>query len=175
MERVAVVGCALTPDLGRINLRQMPSKPGIQHEIFKHVSEAHVLVDDIMQIEYGDHMDISFTVEYQDLADIKIAVQKFLDELGTGTLGVEVGLAKVSVVGVGMRTHTGVATTMFKALGDAGINIANITTSEIKISCIVAKEDGERSLQIVHDAFDLDKPIEERDVPEVDEPRTAVS
>jgi aspartate kinase len=105
-----------------------------------------VLVDDIMQIEYGEHMDISFTVEYQDLADIKIAAQKFLDQLGEAARSaVEVGLAKVSVVGVGMRTHTGVATTMFQALGDAGINIANITTSEIKISCIIAKEDGERA------------------------------
>lgn len=175
MEHVSVVGCALTPDLGRVSLRKIPNQPGVEATIFKHIAAADVLVDDIMQIEYGDHMDISFTVEYQDLADIKIAVQKFLDEIGTGTLGVEVGLAKVSVVGVGMRTHTGVATTMFKALGDAGVNIANITTSEIKISCIVAKEDGERSLQIVHDAFELDKPIEQREVPDVDEPRTTVS
>jgi aspartate kinase len=59
---------------------------------------------------------------------------------------------------VGMRSHSGVAAAMFKALGDAGINIANITTSDIKISCIVAKQDGERALQIVHDAFELDKP-----------------
>jgi aspartate kinase len=175
MERVAVVGCALTPDLGRISLRKMPNRPGIQHEIFRHVSEAHVLVDDIMQIEYGEHMDISFTVEYQDLADIKIAAQKFLDQLGSGTLGIEVGLAKVSVVGVGMRTHTGVATTMFQALGDAGINIANITTSEIKISCIIAKEDGERAIRLVHDAFELDKSIEQRDIPAVSEPRATVS
>ena len=67
-------------------------------------------------------------------------------------------MAKVSVAGVGMRSHSGVAATMFKALGDAGINIANITTSDIKISCIVPKQDGERALQVVHDAFELDKP-----------------
>ena len=66
-------------------------------------------------------------------------------------------LAKISVVGVGMRVHTGVAQRMFKALADAKINIQNITTSEIKISCIIAREDGARALQIVHDAFELEK------------------
>ncbi len=155
MEQISVVGAVLTPDLGRVSLRKIPNRTGVQAQIFRHVAAADILVDDIMQIEYGDRVDLSFTVEFKDLADIKTAVSKAQDELG-GEMAVEVGLAKVSVVGVGMRTHTGVASTLFEALGKAGINIANITTSEIKISCIVAKEHGEQALRIVHDAFGLD-------------------
>ncbi len=155
MENVSVVGCALTPDLGRVSLRKIPNQPGVEATIFKHIAAADVLVDDIMQIEYGDCVDISFTVEFQDLAEIKPAAQRALDELGRGEMAVEVGLAKVAAVGVGMRTHTGVAATMFKALAEAGINIANITTSEIKITCIVSKEHGEQALRVVHDAFGL--------------------
>ena len=157
MEDIAVVGCALTPDLGRISVRGIPNKPGIQALIFGNLSDAAILVDDIMQTEAGDTASISFTVEHQDLAEVKPAVQKSLDEIGCGEMSIEVGLAKVSAVGVGMRTHTGVAAAMFSALGQAGIHINNITTSEIKISCIVPKEHGDRALQVVHDAFDLDQ------------------
>ena len=157
MEDIAVVGCALTPDLGRISVRGIPNKPGIQALIFGNLSDAAILVDDIMQTEAGDTASISFTVEHQDLAEVKPAVQKSLDEIGCGEMSIEVGLAKVSAVGVGMRTHTGVAAAMFNALGKAGIHINNITTSEIKISCIVPKEHGDRALQVVHDAFGLDQ------------------
>ncbi|MHC4217766.1 MAG: aspartate kinase [Planctomycetota bacterium] len=155
MEDITVVGCALKPDLGRISLRRVPNTPGVQAGIFRHIAEAGTIVDDIMQTEYGDRADVSFTVDHQDLADVKVAVEKALEEIGTGELAVEIGLAKVSAVGVGMRTHSGVAAGMFKALGDAGIHIANITTSEIKISCIVPKAQGEQALQVVHDAFGL--------------------
>lgn len=164
MERIAVVGCALTPDLSRVSLRKIPNRPGIQGEIFNKISDASILVDDIMQIEYGDMADISFTVTADEFDNIRGVAQKFLTELGAGTLAVESGLAKVSVVGVGMRTHTGVASTMFDALGKAGINIANITTSEIKLSCIVSSHDGENALKIVHDAFELHKSPETRRV-----------
>lgn len=164
MERIAVVGCALTPDLGRVSLRKIPNRPGIQGEIFNKISEASILVDDIMQIEYGELADISFTVTADEIDNIRNVAQKFLNELGAGTLAFETGLAKVSVVGVGMRTHTGVASIMFNALGKAGINIANVTTSEIKLSCIVSSHDGERALQTVHDAFELHKSPESRRV-----------
>ena len=155
MERVCVVGCALTPDLGRITIRGVPNTPGVQSIIFKRIAEAGILVDDIIQIEAGNTADLSFTVEAPNLADIKVAVQKALLIIGRGEMSIEVALAKVSAVGVGMRTHTNVAAAMFKALGDAGINIANITTSEIKISCIVPREQGRLALRVVHDAFEL--------------------
>jgi aspartate kinase len=166
MERVSVVGCALTPDLGRITVRGVPNQPGAQSVIFKHIEGAGVLVDDIMQIESGTSADVSFTVEAPNLADLKVAVQGALEELGGGEMAVEVGLAKVSAVGMGMRTHTGVAAAMFRALGEAGINIANITTSEIKISCLVPKEHGGKALRVVHDAFRLAKQAAANPTPE---------
>ncbi|MHC4414365.1 MAG: aspartate kinase [Planctomycetota bacterium] len=155
MEDITVVGCALKADLGRISLRGVPNRPGVQAAIFEHIAEANVVVDDIVQTEDGDHATVSFTVDHQELADVKVAAARALEALGSGELAIEIGLAKVSAVGVGMRTHSGVAAAMFKALGDAGIHIANITTSEIKISCIVPKEHGPRALQAVHDAFGL--------------------
>lgn len=156
MEDVAVVGCALKPDLGRISLRRVPNRAGVQAAIFKHISDANIAVDDIVQTEYGDTATISFTVEHNELSDVKAAAHRALEEQGSGELAIEIGLAKVSAVGVGMRSHTGVATTMFKALGENGIFIHNITTSEIKISCIIPKEQGEKALRVVHDAFGLD-------------------
>jgi len=155
MEDVAVIGCALKQDLGRVSLRKVPNEPGVQARIFRHISDAGIMVDDIMQTEFGDLASLSFTVDHTDLADVKVAVGEALDELGTGELAIEIGLAKVSAVGIGMRTQSGVATIMFKALGDAGIPINNITTSEIKISCILPMQHGEKALQIVHDAFGL--------------------
>jgi aspartate kinase len=155
MERVSVVGCALTPDLGRISIRSMPNRPGVQSIIFERIESAGILVDDIIQIQSGETADVTFTVEAPNLADLKLAVQEALETIGGGEMSVEVGLAKISAVGVGMRTHTGVAATMFRHLGAAGINIANITTSEIKISCIVPQEHGPKALQVVHDAFGL--------------------
>jgi aspartate kinase len=160
MERVSVVGCALTPDLGRITIRGLPNRPGTQSLLFEQLAGAGLLVDDIVQIESGPTVDVSFTAEASVLPELEPAVRTALRDTldGEPTLHVDTGLAKVSAVGVGMRTHTGVAASMFRALADAGINIANITTSEIKISCIVPKEHGERALRIVHDAFELGGP-----------------
>jgi len=155
MEEILVAGCALKRDLGRISLRRIPNTPGVQGMIFSLIGAANIIVDDIIQTTHGDSASLSFTVDHGDLADVKIAADKALEQLGSGELAVEIGLAKVSVAGVGMRNHSGVAATMFKALGDAGIHIHNITTSDIKISCIVPKEHGERALQVVHDAFGL--------------------
>lgn len=155
METRSVVGCALTPDLGRVSIRRIPNRPGTQAIIFNRIAEANVLVDDIMQTEFGDTCTISFTVDHSDLADVKSIALKAVEQIGVGEVAFEIGLAKVSAVGLGMRTHTGVAATMFRALGDANIHIANVTTSEIKVSCIIPKEHGQSALQLVHDAFDL--------------------
>jgi aspartate kinase len=157
MEDIIVAGCALKRDLGLISLRKIPNDPGTQGLVFRHIAAANVVVDDIMQTEQGDTVSLSFTVDHSDLADVKIAAAKAIAELGCGEVAVEIGLAKVSVAGVGMRSHAGVAATMFSAIGDADIPIANITTSDIKISCIVPKERAEQALRLVHDAFDLGK------------------
>jgi len=110
-----------------------------------------------VQTEFGEIASISFTVDHSDLSDVKIAASQVLDRVGTGELAIEIGLAKVSVVGTGMKSHVGVASKMFTALGAAGIAIHNITTSEIKISCIVSKQDAQRALGIAHEAFGLDR------------------
>ena len=170
MEDVTVVGCALTPDLGRISVRGIPNSPGMQADLFRRIAGTDAIVDDIIQTESGETANVSFMVDHRDLAEVKVAVEKALQDAGTGEMAIEIGLAKVSAVGVGMRTHAGVAATMFTALGDAGVHIANITTSEIKISCIVPKEQGEKALCAVHDAFGLDRTPKSRRQPSADRP-----
>jgi aspartate kinase len=159
MEHIVVSGAALKKDLTRVTIKGVPDRPGIAAKIFGDIASANIMVDDIIQNVMDDNTaNISFTVEHGDLDDIKPAVERIVKELGPGASATYHGdLAKVSVVGVGMRTHTGVAQRMFKALADNKVNIQNISTSEIKISCIIAKEQGAKALQVVHDAFELEK------------------
>ena len=159
MEHIVVSGAALKKDLTRVTIKGVPDRPGIAATIFGTIADANIMVDDIIQNVMDDNTaNISFTVEHGDLADIKPVVERMAKDLGGGTQATYHGdLAKVSVVGVGMRTHTGVAQRMFKALSDAKVNIQNITTSEIKISCIIDKEQANKALQVVHDAFELEK------------------
>lgn len=157
MEHIVVSGAALKQDLTRVTIKSVADRPGVAAKIFGEIASANLVVDDIIQNVMDDNTaNISFTVEHGELADIKRVVDQLCKELGGKTAVTYHGdLAKVSVVGVGMRTHTGVAQRMFKALAEAKINIQNITTSEIKISCIIDKEQAAKALQIVHDAFDL--------------------
>jgi aspartate kinase len=159
MEHIVVSGAALKKDLIRVTLKNVPDKPGLAARIFGDVAAANIVVDDIIQTVSDDNTaNISFTVEHGDMQDIKPVVETLIKDLGGKTMATfATDLAKVSVVGVGMRTHTGVARKMFKALADAKINIENITTSEIKISCIIKKDQGSAALQIVHDAFELSR------------------
>ncbi|HEY8665908.1 MAG TPA: aspartate kinase [Tepidisphaeraceae bacterium] len=160
MEHIVVSGAALKQDLTRVTIKSVPDRPGIAAKIFGDIASANIVVDDIIQNVMDDNTaNISFTVEHGDLADIRPVVDRICRELEKAKATYHGDLAKVSAVGVGMRAHTGVAQRMFKALADARINIQNITTSEIKISCIIGKEDGARALQIVHDAFELGKTV----------------
>jgi aspartate kinase len=157
MEHIVVSGAALKKDLIRVTVANVPDRPGVAAKIFGDIAAANIVVDDIIQnVMDNQTANISFTVEHGELADVKPVVEQLCRELGGQTQAdYRADLVKVSVVGVGMRVHTGVAQRMFKALADAKINIENITTSEIKISCIIKKEDGPKALQIVHDAFEL--------------------
>mgnify|MGYP005839833895 CR=1 FL=1 len=159
MEHIVVSGAALKKDLTRVTIKGVPDRPGIAARIFGDIAAGKIVVDDIIQNVMDDGTaNISFTVEHGDLADLRNVVDRICGELGGGTEATyQEDLAKVSVVGVGMRVHTGVAERMFKALADAQINIQNITTSEIKISCIISKDQGPKALQTVHDAFGLHK------------------
>lgn len=158
MEHIVVSGAALKKDLTRITLKHVPNQPGVAARIFGQIAAANIVVDDIIQNVMDDQTaNVSFTVEHGDLEDIRQVVRGIIHDLPPTEATYQGDLAKVSVVGVGMRTHTGVAGRMFKALSDAKINIQNITTSEIKISCIIDREQGALALQLVHEAFELGK------------------
>jgi aspartate kinase len=159
MEHIVVSGAALKKDLIRVTLKSVPDHPGVAAKIFSDIASAKIMVDDIIQNVMDDNTaNISFTVEHGDLHDINPVVERLVkDFAGKCSATYQSDLAKVSVVGVGMRTHTGVAERMFHALAEHKINIQNITTSEIKISCIIDKDDANRALQVVHDAFELGK------------------
>ena len=144
MERIVVSGAALKDSLARVTLRNVPDRPGVAARIFHTLANAHIVVDDIIQtIDERRRATVSFTIDLVDLLDARQVVARLCKALGCKAV-FEDHLAKVSVVGVGMRTHTGVAERMFSALAAAGINIQNITTSEIKISCLIDRGQGAR-------------------------------
>lgn len=155
MERIVVRGAALKEDLARVTLENTPDHPGVVAKIFHEVARHDIVVDDIIQTSSPKKLaTVSFTVDLGELAATKRVMDKICRQLGC-TARYEDHLDKVSVVGVGMRTHTGVADRMFAALAKIGINIQNITTSEIKISCLIDKAQGRQALRAVHDAFGL--------------------
>jgi len=156
MERIVVSGAALKKALARITLKNVPDRPGVAARIFHALSAANIVVDDIMQTEpEASVATVSFTVELADLPDARRVCEQLCRRLKGMTAAYEDDLAKVSVVGVGMRVHTGVAERMFAALAKGRVNIRNITTSEIRISCIIDRAQGPRALRLVHDAFGL--------------------
>ncbi len=155
MERIVVSGAALKNKLARVTLRGTPNRPGVAANIFHTIAARRIVVDDIIQTVTGeDTATISFTIDLADINDTKKVVGEICDELDATAL-FEDHLAKVSIVGVGMRVHTGVAQRMFAALAEAGVNIQNITTSEIRISCLIDQDQGAEALNVVHDAFEL--------------------
>jgi aspartate kinase len=153
----AVSGCALTKDEARISLTGVPDKPGTMHRIFSRLAKVNVAVDMIVQnIGAEGVADIAFTVLESDLPLALQTVEEAAEELG-GEVTHEGNLSKVSVVGLGMATQTGVADRMFRALADARVNIHAITTSQIKISCLVPRGQGMAALRAVHSEFELEK------------------
>ena len=158
----AVSGAALTKSEARISITGIPDKPGTMDRIFSRLSAVNVAVDMIMQnIGAGGRADIGFTVPESDLAPALQAAQEAARELG-GEVTQEAELSKVSVVGLGMATQTGVADRMFRALAEANVNIKAITTSQIKISCLVERAHGGEALRAIHDEFELEKPPHSR-------------
>ncbi len=159
MEDIVVRGAALKPDLAAVVLVGVPNEPGMAARIFARIATHNIVVDDIMQNNYEDGRlaDIGFTVADSDHDEAKFVAQQLIKELGLKGVEADEHVAKVSVVGIGMRTHTGVASKMFTVLAETGVNIMNISTSEIVVSCIVPQKDGQKALKAVHSAFGLDK------------------
>jgi aspartate kinase len=155
----AVSGCALTKDEARLTVSGVPDKPGVSLTIFEQLAAVNVTVDMIMQTAGHDgRADISFTVLECDLNKALKACQQAADKLGATGVSHEANVSKVSVVGLGMAHQSGVADRMFRALAEANINIQAITTSEIKVSCLVARERGLEALRAVHTEFELGLP-----------------
>lgn len=162
MEHVVVRGAALQKSEARITLAGVPDVPGVVYRIFSKIAAGHIVVDMIVQNTSIDgRTEVSFTISDTDLPATLSLVERIAKEVGATGVQHEADVSKVSVVGLGMRVHSGVADRMFDALASRGINIRMITTSDIKISVLVDQADGVAALQAVHEEFGLDEPLPE--------------
>ena len=159
MEDIVVRGITLKRDLATVVLQGVPNKPGIASRIFAQIAKHNIIVDDIIQNVYGQggEASIGFSTTTDDAKEAVTICRELAKEISIKDITVDDSVAKVSIVGTGMKTHTGVAAKMFTALSEARINIKHISTSEIVISVIVDEKDGETALRTLHTAFELDK------------------
>jgi aspartate kinase len=158
MEDVVVRGIALDKNQAKVIITNIPDKPGSAAKVFQGISDANVVVDMIVQnIGRNGVANMTFTVPQDDMDRASKAVEEILAELGGGEVTLVGDVAKLSVVGVGMRSHSGVAGQLFAALSEAKTNIQLISTSEIKISVVIAEGDAEEATRVVHTAFGLDR------------------
>ena len=165
MEGVIVSGATVQKDMAKIGLVGLDNVPGNAAKVFAHLARAKVVVDDIIQTEVSaEKANLSFVVDASDLDAANEAVETIKDEVNCESIFVRDDIAEVSVIGIGMRTHYGVAERMFTALAEAKVNIDSITTSEIRISCAVDKDQAEKALEAVCAAFELDKPADQRSI-----------
>jgi aspartate kinase len=163
MEGVVVSGATIQRDMAKISLVGVDNVPGNAAKVFAHLAKAKVVVHDIVQTEIGpEKANLSFMIGISDLIAAREAVEEIKGEIHCQGVFVREDIAEVSVVGVGMRSHYGVAEKMFGALAEAKVNIDSITTSEIRISCSVNEDQAEKALEAVCGAFELNKPAEQR-------------
>ena len=157
--RVKVTGVAHDRNVAKITLRGVPDRPGVAAALFEPLSAIGISVDTIVQnTGLNRFTDLSFTVARADLRDALEQVRSLSEEIGAGEVATDASLSKVSIVGVGMLDAPGYASRMFRALADVDINIDMITTSEIRITCIVAESQVERAVMVLHEAFRLETP-----------------
>lgn len=158
MEHIVVSGVALNKDEAKVTICDVPDKPGIAAKIFKDLAKENINVDMIIQnVSRTGATDVSFTVMGSELNKTIRCARDVSQKVGAGDITVDKDIAKVSIVGIGMRSHSGVAANMFGALAEKGINIEMISTSEIKISCVVKKSLGEAAVRAIHKKFKLGK------------------
>jgi aspartate kinase len=159
MEKPIVTGIAYSRDEAKLTLRRVPDRPGVAALVFGELAKANVNVDMIVQNLGADgSTDMTFTVGRADLARAQDGLTRAKPQVGFEALLADAGVAKISVVGIGMRSHAGVANTMFRTLAEKGINIQVISTSEIKVSVLVADEYTELAVRALHTAYGLDGP-----------------
>jgi aspartate kinase len=158
MEQVVVSGVTGDRNQAKVTFVGVPDKPGIAARIFGAIGAANILVDMIIQnVSQGDLTDLSFTIPRADLPKAVDLAKRIAKDIGAKSVEVKDQIAKVSLVGVGMRSHSGVAARMFETLSREGINIMMISTSEIKISCVIEEKSMEPALRALHKAFGLEK------------------
>ena len=158
LEDTLISGVAIDKNQVRVSVTELPDRPGAAAAVFKVMAEAGVVVDMIVQnVARNGKANLTFTVPSEDAFRAEKALREHLKEGAGGKLGRSTNIAKVSVVGVGMRSHSGVASTFFEALANAGINMLMISTSEIKISVAVSPEFGDEATRVAHRAFGLGK------------------
>ena len=156
MEDVVLRGVSLDKNQAKVTILGVPDKPGVAAGIFSALAAAGTNVDMIVQnVSAQGTTDMTFTLHQDDLPTARKVIDAQSGQIGAKSYTAQGGISKLSVVGIGMRSHTGVAATLFAALAGAGINIQVVTTSEIKISVIVNEDEGPRATQVVHDAFKL--------------------
>jgi len=160
MEQVVVRGVAVDKDQAKITVSNIPDKPGSAAKVFRSLADANIIVDMIVQ-NVGRHgvANLTFTVPQGDSHRAELALRPVLAELGGGEVAIDNRIAKLSVVGVGMKTHSGVAATLFQALAAKNVNIELISTSEIKITVAVNAAGVDEAARAVHAAFGLDKAV----------------
>jgi aspartate kinase len=162
MEQAIVSGIAFSRDEAKISILGVPDRPGIAYQILGAVADANIEVDVIIQnVSHDGKTDFSFTVHRNDYArTMDVLKTKVVPTLGTDRLEGDTRICKVSIVGIGMRSHVGIASKMFRALSEEGINIQMISTSEIKTSVVIDEKYMELAVRALHRAFDLDQPAE---------------
>ncbi len=157
VEKEIVTGIAYSRDEAKVTLRHVPDRPGVAASVFGPLSDARVNVDMIVQnVSAEGATDMTFTIGRADLARVVACLEGERDHIGYTTLLTDHDVAKISVVGVGMRSHAGIANTMFRTLAERAINIQVISTSEIKVSVLIAEEYTELAVRALHTAYGLD-------------------
>jgi len=157
MEQALISGVAIDVGEAKVTLEEVPDRPGIAAAIFKAVAAEGINVDMIVQnVSHEGKTDVSFTVPREDLPGLARLLAGVIQDVGAFRFSTDDAIAKVSLVGAGMKSHPGVAADMFDALASEGINIEMISTSSIRISCIVRADDAERAVRVIHTRFGLD-------------------
>jgi aspartate kinase len=158
MEDVVIRGVAVDKNQAKVTIAGVPDKPGVAAKVFKTIADANINIDVIVQnVSEKGLTDISFTVASNEAAKATKVLQPIVKEIGARDATSTTEIAKLSVVGIGMRSHPGVAAKIFETLAQSSINIDMISTSEIKISVIIALKDADKSARAIHDAFELGK------------------
>jgi aspartate kinase len=157
MEQALISGVALDAEEAKVTLEEVPDRPGIAASIFKAVAADGINVDMIVQnVSHEGKTDVSFTIPREDLARLERLLSGVVKDVGAFRFSTDGEIAKISLVGAGMKSHPGVAAEMFDALASEGVNIEMISTSSIRISCVVRATDAERAVQAIHTRFGLD-------------------